>query len=231
MVGTQTKCDYEREKMIVYKITSDEIDDPNSDIEYHKIIIPEYVANLPEVLDISDIEFYNSVPGRKITWESTFLDVSQKSSIDSFNACIPVFNVLKNKLFTIQHKDKEEESFVITAAYDTILLNNGITTLSVSLANENISDKSKNMLWRFFIIENKAFLALSYSQLIRLGLPLIPLNNFSNGKLSFFKCDGDRWNKPDIAGSGLYLSRKSNPLENQLDPESSIYLFKIDILE
>jgi len=239
VVGAQIECNRnssrENQKMMVYQITSNEIDNPNSDYESDNIIIPEFVAYLPEILDISDIEFYNSVPGRKITSESSFLDVSQKSSVDSFNAGIPQFNVLKNKLFTIQHKDKDEESFVITASYDTMLLNNGNITLSVSLANENISDKSKNMLWRFFVLQDNAFLALSYSQLIRLGLPLIPLNQFSElneqGVLNFFYNKNIPYDPIFDAAGGLYLSRKSNPLGNQLDPESLIYLFKIDVLE
>lgn len=213
-----------------YHIISNEINNTNGD----ETTIPEFVAYLPEIIDVSEVEFYSSIPNKALDNEFTFLDISEPSSVDSLNYNIPTFNVVKNKLLTIEYKNKEEESFVITTKYDTTNLNNGKVTLSVSLANENISDKNKNILWRFFEIENNIYLALSSDQLTRLGLRLIPYESFSliNDSREFVKYeDVIHLHGSPLSSNGLYLLRKNSYGKYQLDPQNLIYLFKIEIIK
>jgi hypothetical protein len=216
-----------------YHTISNEIISSNGDV-LDKKIGPEYVAYIPEIIGTSEIGFYNSIPNKAINNKSTFIDVSELSSVDSFDTCMPTFNVIKNKLLTINYKDKKEESFVISTAYDSNLVNNGNITLTISLASENISDNTKNMLWRLFVIENNTFLALSNNQLGRLGFQLIPYGSYSvnyNGSTDFIKPEDNKYNHDLIASNGLYLFRKNTYGKQQLDPQNLIYLFKIETIE
>jgi hypothetical protein len=98
--------------------------------------------------------------------------------------------------------------------------NNQRKILQIELANEEVeadgsNNTAKDIVWRFFAIENECYLALTLGQLNRLNLKL-----FSD----------DYYYEYAKTGEGIYLSRNKDLFMDgsyYIDPREIIYLFKL----
>jgi hypothetical protein len=214
-----------------YRITTTQGEDLNSN---EIIKIPENIVNIPEIVDMTDIQFYQSIKGNTFSAGTTFLEVSKTIEVDIFNNSMPAFTILNNKLLTANYPSGKSESFIVQISRDSSLINNGNYTLTVSFANEDLTQKRKNMIWRLFTIEHEVYVALSYRQMMRLEIPLIPLNLFSTeneGSISYINPKGLAYDPTFEASTGFYMERlhTNTTLHKQIDPKSTLYLFKISL--
>ena len=134
------------------------------------------VERLPEILDANAFTYWGVKPNVMITSGTNFNNYIISKNSDYFNSKLPKIEVLKNKLFTIKYNDGSEESFLFnvkqTKSEDN---NNQRKILQIELANEEVkadgsNNKAKDIVWRFFAIENECYLALTLGQLNRLNL-------------------------------------------------------------
>jgi hypothetical protein len=214
-----------------YRITTTQGEDLNSN---EIIKIPENIVNIPEIVDMTDIQFYQSIKGKTFSAGTTFREVSKTIEVDIFNNSMPAFTILNNKLLTANYPSGKSESFIVQISRDSSVINNGNYTLTVSFANEDLTQKRKNMIWRLFTIEHEIYVALGYRQLMRLEIPLIPLNLFSTeneGSISYINPKGLAYDPTFEASTGFYMERlhTNTTLHKQIDPNSTLYLFKISL--
>lgn len=162
---------------------------------------------------------------------------------------MPKIEILNNKLFTIKYNDGSEESFLFNVKQmksgDN---NNQRKILQIELANEAVkadgsNNTAKDIVWRFFAIENECYLALTLGQLRRLNLKLNSVDDEGLGlevqnhvtspyELLYLKtnyefngCRGCT-----TTGEGIYLSRNKDLFmasSKYINPKDIIYLFKL----
>ncbi len=210
------------------------------------------VERLPEILEPNSFTYWCVKPNVKIT-AGTYLNnyVISKNS-DYFNSKLPKIEILKNKLFTIKYNDGSEESFLFNVKQmksgDN---NNQRKILQIELANEAVkadgsNNTAKDIVWRFFAIENECYLALTLGQLNRLNLKLISVDDEGLGLevhgvnsvgspyqgvyLKTSQAFNSCYSCITTGGEGIYLSRNKDLFmasSNYINPKEIIYLFKL----
>ena len=199
------------------------------------------VERLPEILDANAFTYWGVKPNVMITDGTNFNNYVIANISDYFNSKLPKIEILKNKLFTIKYNDGSEESFLFnvkqTKSEDN---NNQRKILQIELANEEVeadgsNNTAKDIVWRFFAIENECYLALTLGQLNRLNLKLISVdqgleaysqtnqrNQFVTRFVSYYR--------NTTTGEGIYLSRNKDLFmgnSKYINPAEIIYLFKL----
>jgi hypothetical protein len=183
------------------------------------------VKRLPEILDPNAFTYWGLSPNAKIREGSNWTNYLIPKNSDYLNSKLPKIEILKNKLFTIKYNNGIEESFLFNVKQiipeDN---NNQRSVLQIELANEEVkadgsNNTAKDIIWRFFAIENECYLALTLEQLERLNL-----------KLYHTRWD-DGYNYEYITtGEEICLSRNKDMFmdgSNYIDPREIIYLFKL----
>ena len=199
------------------------------------------IESLPEILDANAFTYWGVKPNVMITDGTNFSNYVISKNSDYFNSKLPKIEVLKNKLFTIKYNDGSEESFLFNVKkFESKDNNNQRKILQIELANEEVkadgsNNKAKDIVWRFFAIENDCYLALTLDQLNRLNLKLISddegLEAYSQNRqeIEFTKYFESRL-KNTTTGEGIYLSRNKDLFMDSskyIDPKEIIYLFKL----
>ena len=199
------------------------------------------VKRLPEILDANAFTYWGVKPNVMITDGTNFDNYVISKNSDYFNSKLPKIEVLKNKLFTIKYNDGSEESFLFNVKQiKSKDGNNQRKILQIELANEEVkadgsNNTAKDIVWRFFAIENECYLALTLGQLNRLNLKLFSVDQ---GLMAYsqynerneFVTSFESYYKSTTTGEGIYLSRKRDlfmDTEKYIDPNEIIYLFKL----
>jgi len=199
------------------------------------------VQRLPEILDANAFTYWGVKPNVMITDGTNFSNYVISKNSDYFNSKLPKIEVLKNKLFTIKYNDGSEESFLFNVKkIESKDNNNQRKILQIELANEEVkadgsNNKAKDIVWRFFAIENECYLALTLGQLNRLNLKLISddkgLEAYSQNRQEIgFTKYFENYYKKTTTGEGIYLSRNKDLFMDSskyIDPKEIIYLFKL----
>ena len=199
------------------------------------------VERLPEILDANAFTYWGVKPNVMITDGTNFNNYVISKNSDYFNSKLPKIEVLKNKLFTIKYNDGSEESFLFNVKQiESKDNNNQRKILQIELANEEVkadgsNNTAKDIVWRFFAIENECYLALTLGQLNRLNLKLFSVNQ---GLMAYsqyyernqFVTSFQSYYKSTTTGEGIYLSRNKDLFMDSskyINPEEIIYLFKL----
>ena len=195
------------------------------------------VRRLPEILDPNAFTIWAVKPNVKISRRGNPNNYVISKNSDYFNSKLPKIEVLRNKLFIIKYKDGSEESFLFNVKQNEPkndneendneeereklpIENNQRKILQIELANEEVkadgtNNTAKDIVWRFFAIENECYLALTWGQLDRLNLKL-PFENTENEYIT--------------TGEEICFSRNKDLfMDNSefIDPQEIIYLFKL----
>ncbi len=197
------------------------------------------VRRLPEILDANAFTYWEVKPNFSLGGGSRPENDIISKNIDYFNSKLPKIEVLKNKLFTIKYNDGSEESFLFNVKQiESDDNNNQRKILQIELANEEVkadgsNNTAKDIVWRFFAIENECYLALTFGQLIRLNLNLISVKR---GIEVFSKTNQTIYMEYSNLGyrnsnrEGIFLSRNKDLFmasSNYINPKEIIYLFKL----
>ena len=199
------------------------------------------VERLPEILEANAFTYWGVKPNVMITDATNISNYVISKNSDYFNSKLPKIEVLKNKLFTIKYNDGSEESFLFNVkqikSEDN---NNQRKILQIELANEEVkadgsNNTAKDMVWRFFAIENECYLALTLGQLNRLNLKLISVDQgleaySQTNQRNEFVTRFDSYYKKTTTGEGIYLSRNKDLFmesSEYINPAEIIYLFKL----
>ena len=173
------------------------------------------VRDIPEILDVNAFEYGDMFNG---SWN--------KKDLVYFNSLLPKLEITKNKLLTFKYNNRTEESFLLNVKHPGAADNNNQREiLQIELANEEVKEDgsnntAKDIVWRFFVVENECYLALSPGQLNRLGLHC-------------FGTENDYNNSRDFNGNGISLKRKKDPfmvLTEGVLLNEIIFLFKFKYL-
>jgi hypothetical protein len=208
------------------------------------------VDRLPELLDANDLTYWSVIPNSTLEQDKALSNYLDSHTSDYLNNALPKIEILKNKLFTLQYKNGKEESFLFNVSHTELnydrktvsLENNKRKILQIELANEDVNQDgtnsiAKDIVWRIFPIEDQCYLALAASQLERLNIELIDMNQGievinSDGYRQFAKSDWSYYqrNGSRMTGKGIYLSRNQDNFMNEnsfINPQEVIYLFKL----
>jgi hypothetical protein len=231
------------DRRIGYSQRSNLVDDYQEFDENNQVDVKVSVQRLPEILEANAFTYWGVKPNVMITDGTNFNNYVISKNSDYFNSKLPKIEVLKNKLFTIKYNDGSEESFLFNVKQiESEDKNNQRKILQIELANEEVkadgsNNTDKDMVWRFFAIENECYLALTLGQLNRLNLKLI---SFDQGLEAYsqtyqsneFVTRFDSDYKNTTTGEGIYLSRNTDLFMDSskskyINPEEIIYLFKL----
>ena len=199
------------------------------------------VERLPEILEANAFTYWGVKPNVMITSGTNINNYVISKNSDYFNSKLPKIEVLRNKLFTIKYNGGNEESFLFNVkqikSEDN---NNQRKILQIELANEEVkadgsNNTAKDIVWRFFAIENECYLALTLGQLNRLNLKLISVDQgleaySQTNQRNEFVTRFDSYYKKTTTGEGIYLSRNKDLFmesSNYINPQEIIYLFKL----
>ena len=199
------------------------------------------VKSLPEILDANAFTYWGVNPNVMITSGTNINNYVISKNSDFFNSKLPKLEVLKNKLFTIKYNNGSEESFLFNVKQmESEDNNNQRKILQIELANEEVkadgsNNTAKDIVWRFFAIENECYLALTLGQLNRLNLKLISVKEGLEvygqaNERNRFETRFDSYYKNKTTGEGIYLSRNKDLFmasSKYIDPKDIIYLFKL----
>ena len=199
------------------------------------------VKSLPEILDANAFTYWGVNPNVMITSGTNINNYVISKNSDFFNSKLPKLEVLKNKLFTIKYNNGSEESFLFNVKQmESEDNNNQRKILQIELANEEVkadgsNNKAKDIVWRFFAIENECYLALTLGQLNRLNLKLtyfkegIQVSDIDHKRI-YFQNNFNEGYEYTTTGEGIYLSRNKDLFmasSKYIDPKDIIYLFKL----
>ena len=218
--------------------------DKKSDYNHRRYNHDKYqgaVESLPEILDANAFTYWGVKPNVMISSGTNISNYVISKNSDYFNSKLPKIEVLKNKLFTIKYNDGSEESFLFNVkqikSEDN---NNQRKILQIELANEEVkadgsNNTAKDIVWRFFAIENECYLALTLGQLNRLNLKLISVDQgleaySQTNQRNEFVTRFDSYYKKTTTGEGIYLSRNKDLFmesSEYINPAEIIYLFKL----
>jgi hypothetical protein len=187
---------------------------------------------LPEILDANNFKYWGIKPNVLInrnidnTNINNFL-ISQNS--DYLNSKLPKIEILKNKLLTFKYNDGSEESFLFNVN-QIKYKNNQRKIFQIEMANEEVKEDgtnndSRDIMWRFFVIENECYLALNAEQLER-----IKLKFFNHGSDLLDSLRDSNYNDYTTTGQEIYLSRNKDIYMDNSDyvnQQDIIYLFKL----
>lgn len=199
------------------------------------------VIRLPEILNANTFTYWSVKPNSMISpFDFNKLVVPRNS--DFFNSKLPKIEILKNKLFTLKYNDGKEESFLFNVKkYISEHGDNQRKVLQIELANEQVkddgeNDTSRDIVWRFFALDNECYLALSSEQLNRLNMQLNSVNegvevfNDTSKRESSFASSAYYNDSRITTGNGIYLSRNKDifmDASRYVDPSEVIFLFKL----
>lgn len=199
------------------------------------------VIRLPEILNANTFTYWSVKPNSMISpFDFNKLVVPRNS--DFFNSKLPKIEILKNKLFTLKYNDGKEESFLFNVKkYISEHGDNQRKVLQIELANEQVkddgeNDTSRDIVWRFFALDNECYLALSSEQLNRLNMQLNLVNegvevfNDTSKRESSFASSAYYNDSRITTGNGIYLSRNKDifmDASRYVDPSEVIFLFKL----
>ncbi|MFM7629880.1 MAG: hypothetical protein ACKO44_10220 [Algoriphagus sp.] len=200
----------------------------------------EEVMSLPEILPAESFTYWGIKPKVKIMDGTKFNDFVLVQTLAYYNARLPKIQIYKNKLLTIVNKSGNEESFLITInPIEGDKANNQRSAFQFNLVSEESNanqdyERSKNLTWRFFAIDNEVYLALSYDQLKRINTELKDVDEGIEAFSEYYdrlvmatSFDSDY--RQTTTGNGVYLSRKKDPFMKEalyVEPDQLIYLFK-----
>lgn len=206
------------------------------------------VLSLPEILNAGDFSFWtsnvseytnpdNSRDGLKA---ASVLEVREHNFL---NKKMPTFEILKNKLFTMQFINKgTEESFLFNVSKTGS--NNMRDKAIINLANEEVkadgeNSKAKDIVWEIINIGEESYIALTDDQIIRLNVELSNWGDngnyekkrsyeqkskyINNRYVYYYEIDTDK----------IYLSRNKDKFMSDgyfINPNNCIFLFKINPL-
>ena len=223
-------------KLVYGDKRSDNNDRYNDDDDNYQVA----VERLPEILEANAFTYWGVKPNVMITDATNFNNYVISKNSDYFNSKLPKIEVLKNKLFTIKYNDGSEESFLFNVKQiESEDNNNQRKILQIELANEEVeadgsNNTAKDIVWRFFVIENECYLALTLGQLNRLNLKLISVDQglevYTQDKTKHFVSRFLTLYEYTTTGEGIYLSRNKDLFmdsSNYINPEEIIYLFKL----
>ena len=209
------------------------------------------VERLPEILDSNAFTYWGVKPNVMIISGTNIISYFFSNNSYYFNLQLPKIEVLKNKLFTIKYNDGSEESFLFNVKkIESEDNNNQRKILQIELANEEVkadgtNNTTKDIVWRFFAIENECYLALTLGQLNRLKVKLFSLEKLDvyvdqvEGEMKLknenvVDANGkwvNTYNKNiTTTGKGIYLSRNKDlymDSSKYINPQEIIYLFKL----
>ena len=200
----------------------------------------EEVMSLPEILPAEAFTYWGIKPKVKIMDGTKFNDFVLVQTLAYYNARLPKIQIYKNKLLTIVNKEGNEESFLMTInPLDGDNANNQRNAFQFNLVSEESNanqdyERSKNLTWRFFALDNEVYLALSYDQLKRINTELKDVDEGIEAFSEYYdrlvmatSFDSDY--RQTTTGNGVYLSRKKDPFMKEalyVEPNQLIYLFK-----
>lgn len=199
------------------------------------------VERMPEILEANAFTYWGVKPDVMITTGTNFNNYVFPANSDYFFSKLPKIEILKNKLFTIKYNDGSEESFLFNVKQmESEDNNNQRKILQIELANEEVksdgsNNKEKDIVWRFFAIENECYLALTWGQLKRLNLKLFSVDQGLKAYSEYnqryqFATNFDSDYKYTTTGEGIYLSRNKDLFMDSskyINPNEIIYLFKL----
>jgi hypothetical protein len=201
------------------------------------------VASLPEILDVENFTFYGVKSNFKIQDTTRFNQLVTANTKEWFNAKMPKVEVLKNKLLTISYPDSTEESFLLNVKQPSIEddNNNKRKVLQMELANEEVkadgtNNTARDIVWRFFVIYNDCYLALSKKQLERLKVSILSSTEgvlllTNDGEEELVSQQNFTYHKESkTSGNGLYIGRDKDSFMDSgyyIDPDNMIFLFKL----
>ena len=190
-----------------------------------------FVKRLPEILDPNAFTYWGLSPNTKISQGSNLNNYLISKNSDYLNTKLPKIEILKNKLFTIKYNDGSEESFLFNVKkIESEDNNNQRKILQIELANEEVkadgsNNTAKDIIWRFFAIENECYLALTLEQLQRLNFQIFSFEGLQNYNYNY--SNGYQY---ITTGEEICLSRNKDMFmdgSNFIDPREIIYLFKL----
>lgn len=202
--------------------------------------------SLPEILNAEDFSFWtskvseytdadNSRDGLKA---SSVLEVRER---DFLNKKMPTFEILKNKLFTMQFKNKgTEESFLFNVSKASS--NNLRHKAIINLANEEVkadgeNSKAKDIVWEIINIGEESYIALTEDQINRLNVGLSNWGDNDNyGRTRSYERKSKYMNNRyvsyyEINTDKIYLSRNKDKFMDGgyfINPDTCVFLFKIN---
>jgi hypothetical protein len=156
---------------------------------------------------------------------------------------MPTFEILKNKLFTMQFINKgTEESFLFNVSKTGS--NNMRNKAIINLANEEVkadgeNSKAKDIVWEIINIGEESYIALTEDQINRLNVELSNWGSYSNyDKESSYERKSRYINNRyvsyyEINTDKIYLSRNKDKFMNDgyfINPNTCVFLFKINPL-
>jgi hypothetical protein len=227
-----------------------------SKLFFHEV--PDYYDrsdqhNSHAILDISEFKYWGTTSNMQSKSSNRLKDYVYSLRSNSFHSKLPTIEVLKNKLFTIKYNEGSEESFLFnTSSSSPTVESNQRRILQIELATEDVdgsNDKSQDIIWDFFVIEDECYLALSLKQLNRLNVKLLSWNKIWTD-YNEYNYDSDLYNQSNVVdlygysndeldfngrttGEGIYLSiNKYNSTASYfLNLDKIIFLFKLQELE
>ena len=247
-IGKNQNIDYnqnEKDEVGFFRGIKNDGSTDYDEIDYNLVNRYNYNFNfrhdIPELLEPNQFTYYRVKPNVLLSSGTTINDYLILGKSDFFNLKLPKIEILKNKLFTFKYFNGDEESFLFNVKILPESQNNQRKIMQLELANEEVkadgtNNTAKDIVWRFYAIENECYLALSHSQLWRIDLKLNDLgngleviskdnqinyiNNFRNDNYYSYKTTGD----------GMFLSRNKDIFmseANYVNPMDLIYLFKL----
>jgi hypothetical protein len=199
------------------------------------------VIRLPEILNANTFTYWSVKPNSLVSpFDFNKLVIPRNSEF--FNSKLPKIEILKNKLFTLKYNDNKEESFLFNVKkYISEHGDNQRKVLQIELANEQVkddgdNDTSRDIVWRFFAVDNECYLALTSEQLNRLNMNLFTVNqgvevfNDNSKRDSSFATSAYYNDSRVTTGNGIYLSRNKDifmEASRYVDPSEVIFLFKL----
>jgi hypothetical protein len=201
--------------------------------------------SLPEILNAEDFSFWtssvseytvadNSRDGLKASY------VLEDRAPDFLNKKMPTFEILKNKLFTIQFKNKgNEESFLFNISKTG---SNNLRHKSVIyLANEEVkadgeNSKAKDIVWEIINIGEESYIALTEDQINRLNVELSNWEDNGYDRTASYERKNKYVNNKyvtyyEIDTNKIYLSRNKDKFMDSgyyINPNTCVFLFKIN---
>jgi hypothetical protein len=210
------------------------------------------VLNLTEYLDVSSLTYYGIYPNIQLNSRPKFDDILVKKNFEWFISKMPKIEIVRNKLVTLNYPDGKSESFLykVSKLSSSEGNNNFRSLLKIELdAEEATNDRENplkgNIIWRVFVLDDDAYLALSGIQLNRLHVGLFDVGDLrttpesmngiqvsNDGKtLRLIDLRTESYLNYTTTGNGVYLARTKDKFMDggyYLNPSEMIFLFKLN---
>ena len=198
--------------------------------------------SLPEILNAGDFSFWTSKVSEYIDADNAGDDLKATSVLevrerDFLNKKMPTFEILKNKLFTMQYINKgAEESFLFNVSKTGS--NNLRDKAIINLANEEVKEdgensRAKDIVWEIINIGDESYIALTKDQINRLNVGLSKWGDNDNYERKSKYVNNRYVSYYEINTDKIYLSRNKDKFMNAsyfINPNTCVFLFKINPL-